>query len=87
MKQLSEMSVEELNQQQRSMKFVTGIMIGLFIGMGAVSIFLTFQKGFTVFTMLPVFFLALALAISNKLKKYKQNYAYGANTKNRVYYL
>lgn len=73
MKQLSEMSVEELNQQQKSMKFVTGIMIGLFIGMGAVSIFLTFQKGFTVFTMLPVFFLplalALALAVSNKSKK------------------
>ena len=73
MKQLSVMSVEELNQQQRSTKFVTGVMIGLLVGMGAVSIFLTYQKGFTVFTMLPVFFLplaiALALAISSKLKK------------------
>lgn len=73
MKQLSEMSVKELNQQQKSTKFITGVMIGLFVGLGAVSLFLTYQKGFTVFTMLPVFFLplaiALALAISNKSKK------------------
>ncbi len=72
MKQLSEMSVEELNQQQKSLRFITGVMIGLVIGMGAVSAFSTFQKGFSVFTMLPVFFLPLAIINFKKLKEIKE---------------
>lgn len=73
MKQLSEMSTEELNQQQNLMKTTTGLMIGLFLALVAASIFLTLQRGFTVFTMLPLFFLPLFLLLAvvnfNKSKK------------------
>ena len=72
MKQLSEMSVEELNQQQKSIKFVTGVMIGALIAMGAIGVFLTFQKGFSVFTILPVCFLPLAIINFKKLKEIRE---------------
>ncbi|SOD90519.1 hypothetical protein [Spirosoma fluviale] len=71
MKQLSELSVDELHQQQKSTRRVAGAMIGLLVSMAAVSLFLTFQKGFSVLTMLPVFFLPLALTSFDKLKKIK----------------
>ena len=72
MKQLSEMSVEELNKQQKLTKFFTGVMIGLFIGMAAISTFSTFQKGFSLFTLFPVFVLPLVIINFKKSKEIKE---------------
>lgn len=62
------MSVEELNKQQNSMSVVTGLIIGAF----TVFTFIAFQYGFSIFTMIPVFFLPLVIINFNKLKKIKK---------------
>jgi hypothetical protein len=68
MKQLPKMSIEELNKEQKSTKFITAVLIGAFIG----SIFLAFQNGFNMLTMIPVFFLPLVIINFNRLKKIKE---------------
>lgn len=62
------MSVEELNKEQKSVKFFTGVLIGALIVMS----FIIFQEGFSMLTVFPIFFLPLPLLNFNKLKKIKQ---------------
>lgn len=68
MKQLSEMSVEELNQQQKS----TAVVIGLIIGALVVFTFIAFQEGFSMWPIIPVLFLPLVIINVNKLRKIKE---------------
>ena len=68
MKQLSEMSVEELNQQQKS----TVVMIGLIIGALIVFTFIAFQEGFRLLPVIPVLFLPFVIINFNKLRKIKE---------------
>ena len=67
-KQLSEMSVKALYKEQKSTKFFTGVLIGALLVMG----FISFQDGFSILTLFPVFFLPLVILNVNKLKKIKK---------------
>ena len=71
MKQLSEMSLEELKNQEKKLKGAVGAFIGLILIMAVACVFLTFQQGFTVFTVLPIAFLPLVIVFANNLKKIK----------------
>lgn len=67
-KQLSEMSVEELNQQQKS----TVVNIGLITGALVVFTFIAFQEGFSLLPIIPVLFLPFVVINFIKLRKIKE---------------
>lgn len=68
-KQLSEMSVDELKSQEKQQTTVLGAFIGLILVMAVAAGYLTYLKGFSVSTVLPVAFLPLVLVFSGNLKK------------------
>lgn len=71
MKQLSEISLDELKSQEKKLKGVAGAFIGLILIMAVACVILTFQQGFTVFTVLPIAFLPLFIVFANNLKEIK----------------
>ena len=74
-KELSELSVEELKTKEKGLKVVVGIYIGILTFMSACSVYLTFQQGFNVFTILPVAFLPIFIGFLGNLKKVKNEIA------------
>ncbi|WP_461053958.1 hypothetical protein [Spirosoma arcticum] len=71
MKQLSEMSLVKLKSQEKQQTTVLGAFIGLILIMAVAGVISTFQRGFTVFTVLPIAFLPLITVFSTNLKKTK----------------
>ena len=70
-KELSEMSLDELKSQEKGQTIILSVFIGLILIMAIAGGYLTYIKGFNVFTVLPVAFLPLVLVFFNNLKKTK----------------
>lgn len=71
MKQLSEMSLAELKSQEKQQTTTVSAFVGLILIMVVAGGVLTYLKGFTVFTVLPIAFLPLVLVFFTNLKKTK----------------
>jgi len=72
-KNLTELSVEELLKQQKSIKVVTGMLAGMLISLLVIGIFLTFQKiSFIAFVVIPIALLPIVFLNLATLKKIKQ---------------
>ena len=70
-KQLSEMSLDELKKEEKSTGMGVGLLIGAIIVMTATAVYSTVRGGFSMFTLLPVCFMPLALVIYDRLRKLK----------------
>lgn len=70
-KPLSDMSLDELKSQEKTQSGLLGALIGLVVIMSFVAGFMTYQKGFNVFTVLPVAFFPLVPVGLVSLKKTK----------------
>lgn len=66
---LSELTNEELNKRAKTAKVVTGMLSGIVLIQFAAGIYLTVQKGFNVFTIIPVAFLPLLAVNYYNVKK------------------
>ena len=73
--ELSTLSTEELEKKAKITKFATGLLLGIIMLQFAIGIFLTFKKGFTVFTVIPVAFLPMVFVNYANLKKIKEEIA------------
>ena len=71
MKQLSEMSLAELKSQEKQQTTIVSAFVGLILIMVVAGGVLTYLKGFTVFTVLPIAFLPLVLVFFKLVKKTK----------------
>lgn len=65
------MSLDELRKKEKTTKVAMGALGGILIVQAASSIYLTIQKGFNVFTTLPLVFLPVFLALLVNQKKIK----------------
>ena len=74
-KPYSEMSLNELKNQEKTLKTVTYVLGGVLIVQFVVGIALSFTKGFSVFSILPFAFLPLMIINVNNLKKIKAEIA------------
>lgn len=70
-KDLSKLSLEELEKQYKTLKIITSIFLLFLIIMTLCGVYLTFKKGFSVFTVLPICFLPLTMVNITSLKKIK----------------
>ena len=67
-KKLDEMSSEELQKKQKSLKTGLGLLAGMVIVLAAAGSYLL-GKGISMFVLLPVVFLPFLLGINTQLKK------------------
>ncbi len=66
---LSELSQEQLKLKEKTLKGAVGILSGMLLVLFAVTGYLTYLRGFSVFTMLPFIFLPIFLINIINLKK------------------
>jgi uncharacterized membrane protein len=67
--ELTNLSLEELQKKEKSLKTLTGVFLGMQVVMTILGVFILLQKGSFVFASLPVAFLPLLLANLANLKK------------------
>ncbi len=72
---LSNLSIEELKTKEKSLKTAAGMLSGMMIVMLAVGIYMFFQKGFSVFSVLPIAFLPLVGGLFAKIKEVRTEIA------------
>lgn len=66
---LSELSQEQLKLKEKTLKAAIGVLSGMLLVLFAVTGYLTYIKGFSVFTVLPFVFLPIFLINIMNLKK------------------
>lgn len=68
----SQYSTEELLKREKTGKVATGVLFGVIVVQLVAGIYLTTQKGFGVFTILPVCFLPILLINYSSIKKIRE---------------
>jgi cytochrome b subunit of formate dehydrogenase len=71
-KSLSEMSLPELEQRAKGLKFVLYFMGSMIFVMALAGAYLTYTQGFSIFTVMPFMFIAILLGSISQLKKINQ---------------
>ncbi len=71
-KLLTEMTLEELKKKDNTVKKLTAAMAGAVIVLVLAGIFLTIQKGFSVFSIFPVAFLPVFIVMVTGRKKIQE---------------
>ncbi len=74
-KSLSNLSLDELKTKEKSLMTAAGMLSGMMVVMLAVGIYMFFQKGFSVFSVLPVAFLPLVGGLFAKIKEVRSEMA------------
>jgi asparagine N-glycosylation enzyme membrane subunit Stt3 len=72
MQQFSEMSVEKLQQQAKTIKVVTGTLAGMLLVLLVMAILLSIKKGFSALVIIPFALLPIVVTNVNSLKQIKQ---------------
>jgi hypothetical protein len=72
MQQFSEMSVEKLQQQAKTIKVVTGTLVGMLVVLLVMAIMLSIKKGFSALIIIPFALLPIVLINVNSLKQIKK---------------
>jgi len=68
-------SIEQLLKQQKTTRFVTGLLIGTLVALLAINIYHTLTKGFSSQLVIPFALLPLLLVMRNSLKQIQQELA------------
>jgi asparagine N-glycosylation enzyme membrane subunit Stt3 len=72
MQQFSEMSVEKHQQQAKTIKVVTGTLVGMLLVLLVMAIMLSIKKGFSALVIIPFALLPIVLINVNSLKQIKK---------------
>jgi cobalamin biosynthesis protein CobD/CbiB len=72
MNQFSEMSVEKLHQQAKTIKVATGTLAGMLLVLLVMAIFLSIKKGFSALVVIPFALLPIVVINVNSLKQIKK---------------
>ena len=70
-----QMSLEDLKSKAKSAQISLSLLIGIIIVQIGVGAYLTLNQGFSVFTVMPIIFIPIAIISSGNLKKLKQEIA------------
>jgi hypothetical protein len=76
---LSNLSIDELKAKEKSLKTAAGMLTGMMVVMFAVGIYMFFQNGFSVFSILPVAFMPLVGGLFAKIKDVRSEVASRSN--------
>lgn len=68
-KKFSETSTEELQRTKKTLQTITGILLGALIVLIALSLYITFTKGFTALLIIPLALLPIAILNFLTVKK------------------
>lgn len=68
----SNMSLEDLRKKEKSAQLTTSLLIGMIIIQGISGVYLTITQGFSVFTIMPVVFIPIAVISYSNLKKIRE---------------
>ncbi len=66
---LSKLTIEELLKQEKTVKAVSYLFIGVIIIQFAAGIFLTIKQGFSIFMIVPIAFVPILMITISNLKK------------------
>jgi uncharacterized membrane-anchored protein len=77
---LTKLSIEELKVKEKSLMTAAGMLSGVMIVMLAAGIYMFFQKGFGVFSVIPIAFLPLVGGLFAKIKDIRAEIATRNNT-------
>jgi cobalamin biosynthesis protein CobD/CbiB len=72
MNQFSEMSVEKLQQQAKTIKVATGTLAGMLLVLLVMAIFLSIKKGFSALVVVPFALMPIVVINVNSLKQIKK---------------
>jgi hypothetical protein len=72
---LSHLGLDELKTKEKSLMTAAGMLSGMMVVMLAVGIYMFFQKGFSVFSVLPIAFLPLVGGLFAKIKEVRTEIA------------
>jgi asparagine N-glycosylation enzyme membrane subunit Stt3 len=72
MQQFSEMSIEKLQQQAKTIKVVTGTLAGMLLVLLVMAIMLSIKKGFSALVIIPFALLPIVVININSLKQIKK---------------
>jgi 1,4-dihydroxy-2-naphthoate octaprenyltransferase len=72
MKQLAEMSIDKLKEQEKLIKVVTGTLAGMLLVLLIVAIVLSAKKGFSPLVAVPFALLPIVVVNMNNLKQIKK---------------
>ncbi|SFF28956.1 redox-active disulfide protein 2 [Spirosoma endophyticum] len=72
MNQFSQMSVEKLQQQAKTIKLVTGMLAGMLAVLLVMAILLSIKKGFSPLVVVPFALLPIVIINVNSLKQIKK---------------
>jgi hypothetical protein len=72
MKQFSEMSIEKLQQQAKTIKVITGMLAGMLAVLLVMAIMLSVKKGFSALVVIPFALLPIVIININSLKQIKK---------------
>lgn len=70
--ELSTLTIEQLEKRAKTTKLATGLLLGIIILQFAIGTYLTIDKGFNVFTVIPLAFLPMVIVNYANLKKIKE---------------
>ncbi|MEZ7527113.1 redox-active disulfide protein 2 [Cloacibacterium normanense] len=69
---LTDKSTEELKKTEKSLKAITGILLGSLIVLFGLSLYINFTKGFTPLTIIPIALLPIAIVNFNTINNIKK---------------
>ncbi len=71
----TQMTLEELKKKEKSTQTATYALIGIMIVQCLTGVYLTYVQGFSVFTIMPVVFIPIAVMSFGSLKKIREEIA------------
>lgn len=72
MNQFSQMSIEKLQRQAKTIKVATGTLAGMLLVLLVMAIFLSIKKGFSALVIIPFALLPILITNVNSLKQIKK---------------
>lgn len=69
---LSEASIHDLKKSEKSIKTITGILLGMLIILFILSLYITFKKGFTSLLIIPIALLPIVIVNFNSINEIKK---------------
>lgn len=68
----SQLTIEELTKKEKTAKVATAILAAVIVLQFLVGLFLTFNQGFSIFTILPITFLPILIVNNSMIKKIRE---------------
>ncbi len=69
---LSETNTADLKKSEKSIKTITGILLGMLLVLFILSLYITFTKGFTALLIIPIALLPIVIVNFNSINEIKK---------------